>query len=1485
MNSKNRVLLTVLYFLTSSVLFLGCKESIDGGFEDPPPTPSITSPVDEKVIQMVVTEGFTITENGTALIVVLLSKAAPQNESVAWEIQDVNGDPATADFAVTSGTFTINQATQTTTFNVTPLDDDFDEPLESFSIRLTPDNKNFKEPDGGIQFDVQDNDDPPIFTFASTAQVVTEGNQTAINVPIESPTGGAEAVTLTYSIGGTATNGVDYGTLSGSLVIPKETLSTNLTITLTDDGDTEGTETLDLTLLTASGASANLGSQVNHSIGIYDDESGGRGVDFQLGSSSVREDAGSIPISVQLSSSDPGTITVDYQLRIAGGSGTATSPSDYTFTPGTLTFNPGETSKSFNFSVTDNSVFESAETVIFEITNVTGAASLGLITEHTVTINDDDNIEVNFLSSTSNNNEDAGMVNITVNLNAVSASQIDVPYTVSGTASNPNDHNLTDGTLIFTPGQTSKNISVTIVQDGDAESDEFIVVNLGTPTNAVLGSTSMHIMTVRDDDSGPDLYLSGLGGSTIDGVAITSCGGSDVCNSSNPYLIDADITYGNITLENSAVLSTTGWVAATTPAPGNGILKFQVAGDLSIESGSAVSVYRKGYTLGNGPSAGASASSGAGGGHGGQGGNASHIASSGATDDSITEPIGLGSGGGVGSFSSGAGGYGGGAVHITVLGTLNLDGSISANGGNAKAFSAFNVDGGGAGGSIYINTNNLNGSGGSLRAAGGDGGSNVRHSGGGGGGRIALHFTNDNYTGTFQSIQMLADAGVNTGSNGKPGGIGSVYVKDNGLNQEYFFFDNNNESSTTSYKVSSDLTTDNLTIRNGAHLEIAPGVTLTVANSNYAGGTITNNGTLANPIVDLNYILNNYGIITYPSSNLTIKAGGHLTDFVNTVFNDVTIESGGQLTMLSPMAFNNLNLNSGGTIDHLDNTTSKTYFADISVTNTFNLNGTINVTRKGYSIGNGPSAGVSATSGAGGGHGGQGGNAASVASSGSTDDSVTNPVDLGSGGGAGSFSSGAGGYGGGLVKINTSIFNFNGAIYANGGNATTFSAYHVDGGGAGGSINITTTTLTGAGGILQAKGGDGGSNVHHSGGGGGGRIALNFTTDSYTGTFQSIQMLADAGTNTGSNGQPGALGSIYVKDNGLNEEYYIFDGNNESQLNPYKLLSDLNTDHVTFKNNAHVQVESGVTLTVNGNRSYIGSRLTNYGTLANSIVDLDYDLINYGTLTYPSSNLTIKSGGHLTDYVNMSFNDVTIENGGTMTLMSPISFANYTVQSGALVNHLSNTNSKTNFIDVSVSANMTLNGTINVNGLGYSGGNGPSAGSTSTAGTGGGHGGAGGSSSTLASSGATDDNIADPNDFGSSGGVGTFSSGGGGAGGGLVRLNVTGTLDFNGSIYANGNNANTYSGFHVDGGGAGGGIKIVTGDLTGAGGVLQAKGGNGNSNVHRSGGGGGGLIDVEYVTDSYSGGVGTISMDVSGGTATAAAAPGGTGLTQTVDLP
>ena len=81
------------------------------------------------------------------------------------------------------------------------------------------------------------------------------------------------SLTVRYSVGGTAGNGADYASLSGSLTIPSGSSSAALTISPMDDTAVEGSETLVLTL--SSDSAYSMGSPSSATVTIADNDSGG----------------------------------------------------------------------------------------------------------------------------------------------------------------------------------------------------------------------------------------------------------------------------------------------------------------------------------------------------------------------------------------------------------------------------------------------------------------------------------------------------------------------------------------------------------------------------------------------------------------------------------------------------------------------------------------------------------------------------------------------------------------------------------------------------------------------------------------------------------------------------------------------------------------------------------------------------------------------------------------------------------------------------------------------------------------------------------------------------------------------------------------------------------------------------------------------------------------------------------------------------------
>ena len=169
-----------------------------------------------------------------------------------------------------------------------------------------------------------------------------------------------DPVTVDYSVldngaGGVATTGTDYEATSGTVTFaPGETTQT---VSVTVLGDTTDELPLYLGEWILVPFSNVTGAELDVSfwglgIGIIADDDptptitpGGAGV--------VEGDSGDVTVQVPVTLSNPSsqTITVDFTTLDTGAVGIATTGVDYVATSGTVTFAPGETTKTVSITV------------------------------------------------------------------------------------------------------------------------------------------------------------------------------------------------------------------------------------------------------------------------------------------------------------------------------------------------------------------------------------------------------------------------------------------------------------------------------------------------------------------------------------------------------------------------------------------------------------------------------------------------------------------------------------------------------------------------------------------------------------------------------------------------------------------------------------------------------------------------------------------------------------------------------------------------------------------------------------------------------------------------------------------------------------------------------------------------------------------------------------------------------------------------------
>lgn len=218
-------------------------------------------------------------------------------------------------------------------------------------------------------------------------------------------------------------------------------------------------------------------------------------------------------------------------------------------------------------------------------------------------------------------------------------------------------------------------------------------------------------------------------------------------------------------------------------------------------------------------------------------------------------------------------GSGGGAVILTIGGTLTMNGQIVANGQSVGD----SQKGGGSGGSINIRAAALAGNGG-IYARGGDNPYSIG-GGGGGGGRIAIVLTNQSSS-AFDSFLSNTNISAYGGSNviaNWAGAAGTMYLK--GTNQVYgtLIADNNSRTAFAKTYIGTSVTAyasfDDVVLRNLAFLNLNTNTMSVYGNwSNMVSGVAMTNGTVIFASANPQYIYgdNNWSNLTFSTAGTTI---------------------------------------------------------------------------------------------------------------------------------------------------------------------------------------------------------------------------------------------------------------------------------------------------------------------------------------------------------------------------------------------------------------------------------------------------------------------------------------------------------------------------------------------------------------------------------------------------------------------------------------
>jgi hypothetical protein len=304
-------------------------------------------------------------------------------------------------------------------------------------------------------------------------------------------------IEVAYTVGGTAQNPADYTITASPAVFSPGVTEALITITLMEDGLTEGDETIVVTMGAATNATK--GAPSVHTATITSNAVQPT-LSFVGAGQTVDEDGEPLTIRVQLSNLWTSSVAVELNVT-----GSALLNNDYTTSDLILTIPSGSLYADLTFTPLDDVLDETAEQVTFSMTNIQNAIA-GTQTTYGVTITDeDDQPYVAFTTEQQNTSEGGVSFLVTAELSGESGKDVSVPFTVGGTAAQNVDYTLAGSNpLVIEAGDLAASAVVTITNDTVfCEPIETIVFTMGQPANAAPGAVTEQTIEITDNDFGP----------------------------------------------------------------------------------------------------------------------------------------------------------------------------------------------------------------------------------------------------------------------------------------------------------------------------------------------------------------------------------------------------------------------------------------------------------------------------------------------------------------------------------------------------------------------------------------------------------------------------------------------------------------------------------------------------------------------------------------------------------------------------------------------------------------------------------------------------------------------------------------------------------------------------------------------------------------------------------------------------------------------
>ncbi len=494
-----------------------------------------------------------VSEGSFTTITVVMSHA-PGSDATIPIMATNQGDTSNSDYllSATSVIFGPTDTSKTFTFTATQDSDDDDEESVDLGFGTLPTGISEGAP-SETTVSITDDDVPAVeVSFEHSTYTVAESdyastvdkreNEVTVKVTLSAEPERQVEIPLILTNQGASDD--DYSGVPTSVTFGLTDIEKSFTFTATQDSVDDDGESVKLTFDSPLPDGVSAGTTDETTVSITDDDVPAVEVSFEHSSYTVAEsdDASTtsekeneVTVTVTLDAEPERTVEIPLILTNQGA-----SDADYSLSATSVTFGPTETSKTFTFTATQDTVDDDGESVKLTFDSpLPGGVSTGTIDETTVSITDDDapsSLTVNFKKSGYTVTE-GSIEEIVLTLDDDPERTVTIPLSWSNEdGASDSDHNGVPTDVTFNAGETEKSFEFSAVSDRIGDQGETVSIKLGAPPSGVTkGTTSETVVTIEDVapqgsttvSFGADTYGVSEGSFTTITVVMSHAPGSD----------------------------------------------------------------------------------------------------------------------------------------------------------------------------------------------------------------------------------------------------------------------------------------------------------------------------------------------------------------------------------------------------------------------------------------------------------------------------------------------------------------------------------------------------------------------------------------------------------------------------------------------------------------------------------------------------------------------------------------------------------------------------------------------------------------------------------------------------------------------------------------------------------------------------------------------------------------------------------------------